>query len=192
MGGARHALRRRAALHHGRSSSDFEPFCERVAAAGERSALGQLLLKLTVPGVPDVYQGDELSDLSLVDPDNRRPVDWAARREALDALRAGAAPTRRTLKLHVIERALDLRARRPDVFAGGYAPVEAGEEACAFTRAGEVLVVVALRDAGAGAPVHAPPGQWRDVLTGAEHELAGATPRGRVAGPLGLALLERL
>ncbi|MEA2148728.1 MAG: (1-_4)-alpha-D-glucan 1-alpha-D-glucosylmutase, partial [Solirubrobacteraceae bacterium] len=59
---------------------DFEPFVAEVAAAGERSALGQLLLKLTVPGVPDVYQGDELIDLSLVDPDNRRPVDWDARR----------------------------------------------------------------------------------------------------------------
>ncbi|MBA3326902.1 MAG: malto-oligosyltrehalose synthase, partial [Solirubrobacterales bacterium] len=98
-----------ALLEHRPFLEDFEPFCERVAAEGESSALGQLLLKLTVPGVPDVYQGDELTDLSLVDPDNRRPVDWAARRAALDALRAGIAPTRATLKLHVIERALDLR-----------------------------------------------------------------------------------
>ena len=49
-----------------------------MAAAGDRAALGQLLLKLTVPGIPDIYQGDELLALSLVDPDNRRPVDWDA------------------------------------------------------------------------------------------------------------------
>ena len=60
-----------------------------VAAAGDRAALGQLLLKLTVPGLPDIYNGDELPLLSLVDPDNRRPVDWDARREALAALRRG-------------------------------------------------------------------------------------------------------
>ena len=73
---------------------DFLPFVELIAAAGERSALGQLLLKLTIPGVPDVYQGDELIDLSLVDPDNRRPVDWddAPRRarRAARGRRAGA------------------------------------------------------------------------------------------------------
>ena len=73
---------------------DFVPFVEEVAVAGERSALGQLLLKLTVPGVPDIYNGDELIDLSLVDPDNRRPVDWdAAPRRAGGAARA--APSRR-------------------------------------------------------------------------------------------------
>ena len=61
------------------------------------------LLKLTVPGVPDVYQGDELESLNLVDPDNRRPVDWA---------RAGAA-REPPPKLHVIKEALALRRRRP-------------------------------------------------------------------------------
>ena len=54
-----------------------------MAEAGDAAALGQLLLKLTVPGIPDIYQGDELLSLSLVDPDNRRPVDWEARRAAL-------------------------------------------------------------------------------------------------------------
>ena len=71
-----------ALLEHAPFVESFEPFLAEVAALGERSALGQLLLKLTVPGVPDVYQGDELIDLSLVDPDNRRPVDWDARRAA--------------------------------------------------------------------------------------------------------------
>ena len=109
-----------------------------LAAAGERAALGQLLLKLTVPGLPDIYQGDELPLLSLVDPDNRRPVDWDARREALAALRRGedADP-----KLLLIVRALELRARRPEAFAGAYAPVEAGAD---------VVRVRARRGRGAG------------------------------------------
>src|SRR3954465_9239695 len=86
--------------------ADFEPFAEQVAAAGRHSALGQLVLKLTAPGVADVSQGDELEALSLVDPDNRRPVDWRARREALEALKAGAAPSPSTMKLYVIWKAL--------------------------------------------------------------------------------------
>jgi (1->4)-alpha-D-glucan 1-alpha-D-glucosylmutase len=174
--------------------ADFVPFVERVAVAGERSALCQLLLKLTVPGVPDIYQGDELIDLSLVDPDNRRPVDWDARRAALDALRAGLEPERATMKLHVIERALALRARRPAVFAGAYEPVEAGAAVLAFTRGedAEVLVVVLLREPGLGAAIDVPAACWRDVLTGDEHELDGATTVERIVGPHGLALLERV
>jgi (1->4)-alpha-D-glucan 1-alpha-D-glucosylmutase len=144
--------------------ADFEPFAARVAGAGERASLGQTLLKLTVPGVPDLYQGDELWALSLVDPDNRRPVDWARRRAALAELRAGAAPTRETAKLHLIMRALELRARRPDAFAGAYKPVEAGEDACVFVRGeAEVLVAVAIRG-----PLRLPtgrPGTWRTVVT---------------------------
>jgi (1->4)-alpha-D-glucan 1-alpha-D-glucosylmutase len=150
------------------------------------------LLKLTVPGVPDVYQGDELELLALVDPDNRRPVDWQARRTALDIVRGAAAPTHETAKLHLIVRALELRARRPDAFArGAYTPVAAGPGVCAFTRGeDEVLAVAPMRD-WRGAPLHAPPGRWVDVLTGAEHALAGATPVDRLLGPLGVALLER-
>jgi (1->4)-alpha-D-glucan 1-alpha-D-glucosylmutase len=171
---------------------DFEPFVREVAAAGERSALGQLLLKLTVPGVPDIYQGDELIDLSLVDPDNRRPVDWDARRAALDALRGGAEPSRETLKLHVIRRVLALRARRPEPFAGAYTPIAAGPDVCAFARGdGELLVVVALRPATEGVALDVPPGCYRDVLRDREHDLAGAVAVGRLVGPHGLALLER-
>jgi (1->4)-alpha-D-glucan 1-alpha-D-glucosylmutase len=118
-----------------------------------------------VPGLPDVYCGDELWFLALVDPDNRRPVDWAARRRALDALRAGAAPTRETVKLWLIWRALDLRARRPEAFESGYTPVEAGNATVAFQRGdGDVFVAVRVRE---DAPAVAPPdGDWRDVLDG--------------------------
>jgi (1->4)-alpha-D-glucan 1-alpha-D-glucosylmutase len=182
-----------ALLSHQPFLADFEPFVAALAAAGERSALGQLLLKLTVPGLPDVYQGDELLDLSLVDPDNRRAVDWEQRRTALAELRAGAQPTRATMKLHLISRSLELRARRPAAFVGAYTPLEAGPDACAFTRGdGELLVAVALRPAAEAAPLDVAPGRYRDVLTGAEHDLAGATPVGRLVDRHGLALLERL
>jgi (1->4)-alpha-D-glucan 1-alpha-D-glucosylmutase len=172
---------------------ELEPFVERVAGAGERSALGQTLLKLTAPGVPDVYQGDELWRLSLVDPDNRRPVDWEVRREALAALWAGAAPERETVKLFLIHRALDLRARRPAAFAGDHVPVAAGDGCCAYVRGGEVLAATAVREGAVDARVEVPPGAWRNVLTGAELDVSEPVPLGELAlGDWPLALLERV
>ncbi len=121
---------------------EFDPFVTRLAAAGRRAALGQLMLKLTVPGVPDVYLGDEVEFRALVDPDNRRPVDFAARAKAL----SNPPP-----KLKLIRDTLALRARRPEAFAtGAYEPVAAPEGVCAFVRGGEVLVVVPVRDGVAG------------------------------------------
>jgi (1->4)-alpha-D-glucan 1-alpha-D-glucosylmutase len=152
----------------------FEPFAARVAQAGDRAALAQLLLKLTVPGVPDIYQGDELLSLSLVDPDNRRPVDWALRRSLLEQVRGGAAPADDTRKLWLIVRALELRARRPDAFAGAYARVDVGPDAVGFLRGGEVYVAAAIR----GELPPPPAGEWTDVL-------------GPPARDLGLALYER-
>ena len=187
-----------ALLTHGPFIASFEPFVAEVAAAGERSALGQLLLKLTVPGVPDVYQGDELIDLSLVDPDNRRPVDWEARRVALEALRGGAEPTRATMKLHVIARALELRARRPEVFGpgGAYTPIEAGPDVVAFSRgaAAEVVVVVALRGGGESVALNLdlPAGRYRDVLGGREAAISAVTSVRALVEPHRLALLERV
>ena len=115
----------------------FELFAEQVAEAGREASLGQTLLKLTVPGVPDLYQGDELETLSLVDPDNRRPVDWELRRRLLSS----EEPS----KLLLIRRTLALRARRPADFAGMYEPIEAGPETCAFRRGDGVVVDVPLR-----------------------------------------------
>jgi (1->4)-alpha-D-glucan 1-alpha-D-glucosylmutase len=172
---------------------DFEPFAARVAEEGRRAALCQQLLKLTSPGVPDVYQGDELEDLSLVDPDNRRPVDWQRRRAALDALRAGAEPTPETLKLLLIWKALDLRARRPEPFAGAYDPVDAGPGVCAYARGRDVLAVAPIRD-WEGAELALGPGlagRWRDVLTGEERALREAEPVAPLVARHGLALLER-
>ena len=134
--------------------ADVAAYAERLAAAAERAVLGQTLLRLTSPGVPDVYQGDELPFLALVDPDNRRPVDWDERRRLLAV---GAQP-----KLDLIRRTLALRAQRIGAFAGSYDPVEAGRDVVAFTRGGEVLVAVAVR--GDLSAFRAPPGGWRDVL----------------------------
>jgi (1->4)-alpha-D-glucan 1-alpha-D-glucosylmutase len=169
----------RGLLSHREFLRDFEPFQREVAEAGDRAALGQLLLKLTVPGIPDVYQGDELLNLSLVDPDNRRPVDWAARREALD----DPPP-----KLRLIQRALALRAERPEAFAGSYEPLEAGEAACAFVRGGDVVACAWLRGDGADA-VALPDGDWRDVLD--ERSVSGRLSVAELCGPDGIALLSR-
>jgi (1->4)-alpha-D-glucan 1-alpha-D-glucosylmutase len=169
----------------------FEEFASRVRDRGRRAALGQLLLKLTCPGVPDVYQGDELEALSLVDPDNRRPVDWEARRAALARLRAGAPPCDYgERKLDLIRRALALRARRPGAFAGSYEPVAAGPGVCAYVRGGEVLVVVPVRD-WEGARLAAP-GRWRSVLDERDAVQLGARASvAELTGAAPVALLER-
>jgi (1->4)-alpha-D-glucan 1-alpha-D-glucosylmutase len=136
-----------------RFREDFEPVAAEVAAAGERSAFGQLALRLTSPGVPDVYQGDELPLLALVDPDNRRPVDWAGRRRALER--------RDVPKLELIRALLALRARRRECFADGYEPLPAGAGTCAFRR-GDVVIAVPVRDAPP--EVDLPGGAWRAVV----------------------------
>src|SRR5262249_22173001 len=120
---------------------DFEPFAARVARAGEHAALGALLLRLTSPGLPDLYQGDALPSLNLVDPDNRRPIDWNAHTAVLRA----SAPTRRTLKAHLLRRVLHLRRERPGAFAGEYEPLDLGPDRVAFVRGGVIRVVVPLR-----------------------------------------------
>jgi len=137
-----------------------DPFLEHVRALGRRLSLAQLLLKLTSPGLPDIYRGDELEELSLVDPDNRRPVDWAVRRDALRALQDGAPVDDTNAKLYVTWRTLGLRAERASAFAGTYEPLDAGEGVCAFVRGGEVLAAAAVRP---GATVRVPAG-WHDVL----------------------------
>jgi (1->4)-alpha-D-glucan 1-alpha-D-glucosylmutase len=139
---------------------ESDPFLERVRAVGRRLAIAQLFLKLVSPGVADIYRGDELEDLSLVDPDNRRPVDWAARREALEALHAGALPDERTTKLYVTWKTLRFRAEREDAFAGAYEPFDLGAGVCAFVRGGSVLAAAAVD------PFVTPraPEGWRDVL----------------------------
>ena len=125
-----------AALAPGRSAAfleDFEATCAPLFSAGAVVSLAQTLLKVTVPGTPDIYQGTELWDLSLVDPDNRRPPNWdlladtqrfAKAREIADAAedwRTGA------LKFWILNKALAVRAQNPDLFMdGNYIPLQAG------------------------------------------------------------------
>jgi (1->4)-alpha-D-glucan 1-alpha-D-glucosylmutase len=139
---------------------DDDPFLARVREVGRRLALSQLFLKLVSPGVADIYRGDELEDLSLVDPDNRRPVDWTARREALEALQNGAEPDDRTAKLYVTWKTLRFRAQHQEAFAGTYEPLDLGAGVCAFVRGGSVLAAAAVDP---HVTPRAPDG-WRDVL----------------------------
>ncbi len=138
---------------------DLAGFRDGVAAGAAAGSLAQVALRLTVPGVPDTYQGTEFADLSLVDPDNRRPVDYAARQAALAD---GRDP-----KLALIAELLALRQAHPDVFADGtYRPVKVtgarADHVLAFIRqAGDVavFVAVALRLAGSEGP-----GWWGDTV----------------------------
>ena len=122
----------RAVLDTGRAThivAEVAAFANRVAPAGAANALSQAMLRLTAPGIPDLYQGTEFWDFSLVDPDNRRPVDFAAREAALAA---GEHPAELLahwrdgrVKQAVIARALALRARCPGLFTqGSYAALK--------------------------------------------------------------------
>jgi (1->4)-alpha-D-glucan 1-alpha-D-glucosylmutase len=111
--------------------------------------------------VPDIYQGDEVEALALVDPDNRRPVDWD-RLAALLGPGLQTEPVSADPKLWVTSRLLDLRRSHPHAFAGGYMPVAAAPDVCAFMRGPEVLVVVPL--APSASPEVDVAGEWHDVL----------------------------
>ncbi len=174
---------------------DLELFVDRAAPIGEIAALGQALRKLTAPGVPDFYQGDELWNLALVDPDNRRPVDWGLRERLLADVAGGAAPRRETAKMHLIHRALALRARRPGAFAGAYLPLASGDAGFAYARGAVVLAATPTRPDGATSVVTIPcqlHGAWRSVLTGDDHALGTEVTLGELAGTFPVALLERV
>jgi (1->4)-alpha-D-glucan 1-alpha-D-glucosylmutase len=154
--------------------------------------LGQKLLALTAPGVPDVYQGTELWEDSLVDPDNRRPVDYEARREALSTLDHP--------KIRVVTAALRLRRDRPASFTdGGYMPVlangAAAEHLVAFARGDDVLTAVTrhsvrLAETGWGETSLAlPGGVWTDRIGGGR--FSGRVLATDVFADFPVALLER-
>jgi len=147
---------------------------------GRVNSLAQQLLKLTCPGVPDVYQGTELWDLSLVDPDNRRPVDYELRRQLLaskatppDAWRDHADSG--LPKVLLTHRTLQLRQRLPDAFGpdSSYEPLDVrGDRAVAFARLGRggavITVVPRLVLRAAPTEVRLPAGEWRSELTGSQ------------------------
>jgi (1->4)-alpha-D-glucan 1-alpha-D-glucosylmutase len=162
--------------------ADIHRFVDRIKQPGWSNALGQKLLQLVGPGVPDVYQGTELWDLSLVDPDNRRAVDFTLRRELLERVVAGRSlpdiDDTGAAKLLVVHRALILRRDRPELFHG-YRPLSAEgpatRHAIAFARSAD-LVAVATRlpvrlaaDGWRDTVLPLPGGgDWTDVLTGRE------------------------
>jgi (1->4)-alpha-D-glucan 1-alpha-D-glucosylmutase len=144
--------------------SEFLPFQARVARAGMFNSLSQVLLKIASPGVPDFYQGTEIWDFSLADPDNRRPVDYTKRRSLLEKLRLTSEdavslarrlisdPLDGAIKLYVTQRALTFRRTNKDLFArGSYVPLRAAGQqqrhvvAFARTLGGRSVIALAGR-----------------------------------------------
>ncbi len=163
--------------------ADVERFTNRLIGPGRTNSLAQVLLKTTAPGVPDMYQGTELWDGSLVDPDNRRPVDYALRERLLAELGGLSAEKiqRRSEeglpKLWTVHQALLLRRERPESFgkSGAYTAMEAtGEKAehvVAFRRGEDVVTVAPRLPLKLGGNwgdtrVELPAGHWRNRLTG--------------------------
>lgn len=184
---------------------------QHLAPHGWSDALGQKLLQLCGPGIPDVYQGTELWEDSLVDPDNRRPVDFGVRRALLRSMdtpgvEAPPLDASGAAKLHVTRVALRLRRERPHTFVGGrYRPVfavgPARDHLVGFARgpAGSTPDVIALStrhsillaEKGWGtSSIALPAGSWFDRLSGELH--TGSTPLTTVFDRLPVALLVRL
>ncbi len=192
-----------AAFDDRSTRAELDAFVARITPFGWSNSLSQKLLQLTIAGVPDVYQGTELWDFSLVDPDNRRPVDYPARQHLLAELDAGTVPAvdeSGAAKLLVVSRVLRLRRDSPDAFSAYTAVTAAGPAAdhvVAYDRGGVVAVVtrrpVGLAATGwEGTTVELPHGGWRDLLTGTRvvSDAHGA-PLTEVLGTLPVALLVR-
>ncbi len=181
------------AVMDGPIASGLTSLATQLDEHARNDGLGQKLLALTVPGVPDVYQGTELWEDSLVDPDNRRPVDYQVRREALNA---NSQP-----KMRVVTAALRVRRDRPDTFTnGGYTPVladgAAAEHLLAFLRAEDVMTVitrhsVVLAETQWGdTSLTLPDGAWADRITGGR--FSGRVLASDLLAELPVALLERV
>jgi (1->4)-alpha-D-glucan 1-alpha-D-glucosylmutase len=194
----------------GRFLREAMPFVERLARGGMLNSLSRLVLKCTIPGVPDTYQGTEFWDFSLVDPDNRRPVDFDGRITAL----GGASPVELLeswmdgrVKQEVVRRLLADRAEAPELYAfGDYLALSASGEGSrhmvAFSRnwQGASRVIVAGRiltglGQGGDSPLAktflpVPIGRWRDVLTEREWDFGSAQiDLGELLSPLPAAVL---
>lgn len=192
---------------HNQFLREFAPFQKLVASAGIFNSLSQTILKITAPGVPDFYQGTEVWNLTLVDPDNRRPVNYARLRELLGSLRKVDVesasklidelmngPEDERLKLYLTQRALGFRQRERELFAAGdYIPLRAsGERArnvISFARrlGDRESIIIAGRfftqlcDVTRRVPVGAK--AWRDtVIHLGEHARVGATYRDVLTG----------
>jgi (1->4)-alpha-D-glucan 1-alpha-D-glucosylmutase len=169
----------RAVLADQQLVEKISAFVDGLAPAWRTTVLAQKAVQLTMPGVADVYQGTEFPDLSLVDPDNRRPVDYHERRAALSQV-GGPLPgddDGRLAKMLVVARLLRLRRDHPELFLAdsSYVPLQAGPRALAFSRGDAVVTVAPVRALSVTRTgwddddaVELPGGRWRDVLSGAE------------------------
>ncbi len=186
--------------------SEVEAFVEKVVHAGRINSLAQTLLKYTAPGVPDLYQGSEVWDLSLVDPDNRRPVDYNLRRTLLDQAAQLDASTIMTRadeglpKLWLIQRSLHLRNEHPEWFGkdAAYMPLAASgenaEHVIAFQRGGNVIAIVPrwmlkLGNDWGDTAVNMPEGKWRNRMT--NETMEGEARIGALLERFPVALLTR-
>lgn len=185
--------------------AELRRFADRLAPLGARNSLVAATLKLTVPGMPDIYQGAELYEQSLVDPDNRRPVDFALRQEVLDEVTAAPAVTSTdwptgASKLGVIQRLLQLRREKPELFAkGSYDPLRLdNDRAIAFLRrhGDEAVLVVAwlgLEEDVPDAGIDLPEGggaSWQPVFGG--EEITGTLTLRQLLGDLPVAVFRRV
>ena len=190
-----------AAFDHPAARAIVARLNDRITPAGDSNSLVLKGMQLLAPGAPDVYQGTELWDRSLVDPDNRRRVDWFSRAAALDAITKGARPEideTGAAKLMVVTAALRLRRRVPERFAN-YAPLpvhgSAADHAIAFDRGGVAFVgtrlPIALADGGGwhDTRVSLPEGEWSDQLSG--REVRGETSIAALLAELPVAILLR-
>ena len=196
--------------------SDFTQTLQPFIKAGASNSLAQTIIKLTAPGVPDIYQGCEGFDLSLVDPDNRREPDFealAAQLSALpDHLDEEQEQTDPTLKQHLIKLLLDLRKQRPDLFrTGDYLTLDVKGESAAHlvayarTTSDDAVIVIVprfamtaiaegrplLTAAHIGLPTALAQSRYVNVLTGQELDFDGAIDAVTVAGNRGFAILQR-
>ena len=191
-----------AAFDDPRASSIVSALYDQLSVPGWSNALSAKLIQLTAPGVPDVYQGSELWETSLVDPDNRRPIDFGERRTALAAISAGAQPAideTGSAKLLVTARALRLRRDRNDLFTG-YEPVlaqgAAARHVVAFDRGGAITVAtrlpVGLAEGGGWGDTHLtiPSGPYVDFVSGRTIE-GGRVGLGALLTNYPVALLAR-
>ena len=198
----------RSVLGDQRFTGELGAFVAKLTPAALVNSLATTLLKLTSPGVPDIYQGTELWDHSLVDPDNRRPVDYAERRRLLETARAETPAEcwagddgSGLAKLSVITAALELRSRRPEAFddRGAYRPMRAGgafaDDVVAFTR-GDPPSVLSLaqrrsqrrRGTWGDTMITLPAGRWHNLADGTAH--SGDVLIGDLLARCPVALLE--
>jgi (1->4)-alpha-D-glucan 1-alpha-D-glucosylmutase len=197
----------------------FLPFAERVATLGAQNSVVQLAMKMTLPGAPDTYQGSESWNLNMIDPDNRRPIDYRKLKDMADELSAGLSSVKGRavlftdllgswqdgrIKMAVTLLLLGLRRDRGSFFAdAGYEPIpirgDNSDWALGYFRVGgnrRFAVLIArfpgLREAYSGwrASAVLPWGRWTDLVFGRKIQVSGEMPLRELLDPLPFALLE--